>query len=98
MLDLRPEDRQSIRALIRQYYPDVTILAYGSRVKGENHDTSDLDLALRSVDGQALPLSTFSRLVEAMRESTIPIIVEIRDWARLPESFQKEIEKQYELL
>ena len=32
---------------------------------------------------------------EALRESTIPFLVEARDWARLPESFQREIGRDY---
>ena len=98
MLSLRPKDRERIRSLIRKYHPNVDIIAYGSRVKGTNHDASDLDLALRSPDGKPLPIRPFSDLLEAICESNIPIIVEIRDWARLPESFRKEIENQHELL
>ena len=31
----------------------------------------------------------------ALRDSTIPFLVEARDWARLPERFQREIERGY---
>ena len=34
-------------------------------------------------------------LVDALRESTFPFLVEARDWARLPESFHREIELDY---
>ena len=33
-----------------------------------------------------------------MRESTIPFLVEARDWSRLPESFHREIERDYVVL
>ena len=33
-----------------------------------------------------------------MQESTIPFLIEARDWARLPESFQHEIEREYVVL
>jgi hypothetical protein len=34
----------------------------------------------------------------AIRESNIPIMVELSDWAILPASFHKNIENQYEVL
>jgi hypothetical protein len=36
--------------------------------------------------------------VRALQDSNIPILVEARDWARLPESFQQEIMKSYVVL
>ena len=33
-------------------------------------------------------------LIEALEESNVPIIVQAHDWARLPESFHREIERQ----
>lgn len=32
---------------------------------------------------------------EAVRESTIPFLVEARDWARLPQRFHRVIEREY---
>ena len=34
-------------------------------------------------------------LVEAFQESNIPILIQAHDWARLPESFHREIERDY---
>ena len=34
-------------------------------------------------------------LAEALQPSRIPFLVETRDWARLPESFHREIERDY---
>ena len=36
-------------------------------------------------------------MTEKIQESDIPILVELRDWAMLPESFQCNIEQQYEV-
>ena len=35
---------------------------------------------------------------EALRESNIPFLMESRDQARLPESFHREIEREYVVL
>ena len=37
----------------------------------------------------------FHDLVEAFQESNIPILIQAHDWARLPESFHREIERDY---
>ena len=34
-------------------------------------------------------------MLEAIEKSTIPILVQAHDWARLPESFHREIERDY---
>ena len=57
-----------------KHVPGVEVWAYGSRVNGESHDGSDLDLVLR---GPALePLDGgFFDLLEAIEKSNIPILV-----------------------
>ena len=37
----------------------------------------------------------FIDLVEALQESNIPILVQAHDWAHLPDSFHREIERGY---
>ena len=92
---LRDKDRGLLIDLLQKYLPSVTAWAYGSRVKGEAHDTSDLDIVLRSPDLSPIPISKLEAFKEALKESNIPILVEARDWARLPESFHREILKAY---
>ena len=86
--------RDQLEALLREHVPGVEVWAYGSRVNGESHDGSDLDLALR---GPALePLDGgYYDLLEAIEKSSIPILVQTHDWAMLPESFHREIERDY---
>lgn len=74
------------------------VWAYGSRVKGTAHDGSDLDLVIVTRDGKKLPLETLTFLQEKIRESNIPILVDLFDWARLPESFHTNIEACHEVL
>jgi predicted nucleotidyltransferase len=93
MLDLRTEWLEMLRELIAAHLPGVEVLAYGSRVQGTAHDGSDLDLVLRNPDGTALPLMTLEDFREVLSESDLPILVDVLDWARIPESFRKEIER-----
>jgi predicted nucleotidyltransferase len=41
-LSLRPEQLQELRRLIATHFPHEEVWAYGSRVTGTAHDTSDL--------------------------------------------------------
>lgn len=91
-LDVKPRHREQIERLLREHLPGVEVWAYGSRVNGRSHAGSDLDLVLRGRALKPLPLAKLAALTDALRESTIPFVVEARDWARLPESFQREIE------
>lgn len=97
-LFLRDKDRLEILRLLALHLPDVTAWAYGSRVNGGAHEGSDLDIVLRSPDLSLIPLEGLQNFVRALQDSNIPILVEARDWARLPESFQQEIMKNYVVL
>ena len=93
-LDLHRRYRDQIEALLRQHVPEAEVWAYGSRVNGQCHEASDLDLALRSPSLEPLGYE-YVELVEALEQSNIPILVQVHDWARLPESFHREIERDY---
>ena len=97
-LDLPHRYRQHLETLLRRHLPRVEVWAYGSRVNGQSHDGSDLDLVLRSPDLQQIPADSLTSFSEALRESTIPFLVEVHDWARLPESFHPEIEREHVVL
>ena len=86
--------RDQLEALLSKHVPGVEVWAYGSRVNGESHEGSDLDLALR---GPALePLDGgYYDLLEAIEKSNIPILIQAHDWAMLPETFHREIERDY---
>lgn len=94
-LYLREQDRRQFCKLLAKYLPGVTAWAYGSRVKGEAHDTSDLDVVLRSPDLQPIAIDRLEDFLDAVRESNIPILIEARDWTRLPDAFHAEILKNY---
>ena len=97
-LDLSPKHRAILEAIIVKHLPDVEVWAYGSRVKGEGHDSSDLDIVLRGPGLNKIHFDVLGEFKLAVRESNIPILVEARDWARILERFQREIERDYVVL
>ena len=86
-----------LEALLQKHVPNVEVWAYGSRVNGQAHNASDLDLVLRSPTLEPLSRER-SNLVEALEESNIPIIVQVHDWATFPESFHQEILRAYAVI
>jgi len=94
-LFLRDKDKQRLQRLIADYLPGITVWSYGSRVTGEAHEASDLDIVLRSKDLSPIPTHQFKRFIEAVRESNIPILIDAHDWVHLPASFHKEILKNH---
>ena len=84
-----------LRQLLAAHAPDAEVWAYGSRVKGSANDTSDLDLVLRDPEDPTRPQKNLPRLTSEIADSTIPILVDVLDWARLPKGFRDEIRKAY---
>ena len=97
-LHLSSRHREKLDALLREHLPGIEVWAYGSRVNGNSHDGSDLDLVLRAPDLQEIPIGPLTDFTEALHNSTLPFLVEARDWARLPESFHREIEQGHVVL
>lgn len=95
---LRDKDKQTLLGIFSAIDLPFAIWAYGSRVNGTAHDGSDLDIVMRGKDLSPIPIDTFIDLREKIRESNIPILVDLHDWAYLPATFHKNIEQQYEVL
>ena len=91
-LFIKPQYLQILLDVFKNYCPDAEIWAYGSRINGEAHEASDLDLVVKSFND--VNKSLFE-LKELINDSDIPIIVEILDFNNVPASFQKEILKDY---
>lgn len=95
-LQMAPDQLRQLRALLATHVPTADVWAYGSRVTGTAHESSDLDLVLRHPHMPATRLVSGSgNLITALRESCLPILVEVHQWSELPESFRRQIEKRY---
>ena len=97
-LHLPPRYREEIVALLHKHLPGVEVWAYGSRVNGRSHDGSDLDLVLRGPKLAEIDTSQLAGITESFRKSTVPFLIEARDWARLPKRFHREIEREHVVL
>jgi predicted nucleotidyltransferase len=97
-LDLPERDRQTLQTLLAKYVPQSQVWAYGSRVNGNAHEGSDLDLVLRNPADLAQDVPGWFELKEALQASNLPILVDVHLWSRLPEAFHANIEAAYVVL
>jgi len=94
-LQLSPRYLAVLRELLQRHLPAVEVRAYGSRVTGKGHEASDLDLVVRNPHDLERETAGLPALRAALSESNLPLLVDIVDWARIPESFRQEIEAAY---
>ena len=86
---------REVERILQMVVPDVEVWAYGSRVTGTAYEASDLDLVLRPPGREPVPAGQLGALISAFQESNIPIIVDVHDWALIPESFHRAILADY---
>jgi predicted nucleotidyltransferase len=99
-LHLPARYRESIAAILRAHMPHAQVLAYGSRVKGDHHEASDLDLVARFPESLTA-VQRYEQLAatkDALSESDVPILVQIVDWRSIPTSFHDEITASFVVL
>lgn len=88
----------TVQAILNEHLPHAEVWAYGSRVRGDCHDTSDLDLVIRNPDALTQACPELMDVAEAFSQSNLPLMVQIVDWARIPAAFHDEILAGYVVL
>lgn len=86
MIDLTPEHRFTVKAVLDAVAPGVEVSVFGSRVTGRAKKHSDLDLALQAA--QPMEWRHLARLREAFEESDLPFRVDVVDWAACSAQFK----------
>lgn len=97
-LNLSPNDLAEVKAILKQHAPQLEAWVYGSRVNGKGHEASDLDLVIRAPGDLQKPIERLAELKQAFIDSDLPFVVDLMDWACLPEHFREEIKKQHVLI
>ncbi len=94
-LDLPERDRKEVARILNTTAPGIEVWVYGSRINGTSYKMSDLDLVLRGRDLEPIDVTILAAVRNAFSESNIPILVDVLDWAQIPESFRQEILTDY---
>lgn len=97
-LQLPEKHFKKLLFLIRAIAPKATVWAFGSRVNGSPQELSDIDLVAINPTNPSESIEAFSRLQAAFQESNLPYLVDLHDWANLPDSFKQNIEKSHVVL
>lgn len=94
-LNIKPEYLKMLKDIFNQYCPKAEIWVYGSRIKNQSHDGSDLDMVVKNFNDNN---KNISELKQLLNDSNIPFLTDIEEFDNLPDYFQKEILKEYEVL
>lgn len=62
------------------------------------HEGSDLDLVVLPDGYDQVDLGEVLTIKDLLQESSIPILVQVLDWNRIPDSFRENILKEYEVV
>ncbi len=92
---LKDEYIKILTDIFDKYCPNAEILIYGSRIKNEAHDLSDVDLSVKNFNDSNCNIAELKNIIS---ESNIPFIVDINDFQTLPDYFKNEILKNYVVL
>lgn len=87
---LKSEHLKILQNIFQEYSPNITVWAYGSRVKGDAHSGSDLDLVTSNLQNEKINIAD---LKEILQEINIPFLIDIFELHKLPKSFQDEVER-----
>ncbi|CQR70425.1 Nucleotidyltransferase domain protein [Sporomusa ovata DSM 2662] len=90
--------RQQILDMVRQVVlteigdEPVKVYLFGSWARGEEHISSDIDIAVDSIDG--VHLENLARLREALEESAVPYRVDVVDLAEAAKILAAKVRKE----
>ena len=94
-LDLTPAHKKIVIKLLQEHIPQTLVWAYGSRVQGKAHPSSDLDLVVFTQPEQR---ESIFELKDAFEESDLPFRVDLFVWNEIPEHFHSNIKETHIIL
>ena len=89
---IKPEYLNILQDIFKKHCPQAIVWAYGSRIKNDAHEGSDLDLTVTGLENCDTDIL---ELKELIRESNIPFMVDVFELYRLPQYMQDEIKGHY---
>ncbi len=87
MIQMNAEDLSLLHSILAKY--PYRFYAFGSRVKGNSWEFSDLDLCYKD----PIPTDVLVDLMADLSESDLPFKVDVVFWGDFTPEFQQEIEK-----
>ena len=96
-LCLETEQLETVQRIISLHFEGLEVWAYGARVTGVDL-TPDTQLELAVITDKPLSFEAMTAVEKAFAESGLPFGVDVIDWVKLPESLQKQIKKEHDVV
>ena len=96
MIAVSPFEMEIILDIVRKHVPDGDVLAFGSRHKWTNEETSDLDLAVKGKE--KVGISVVGAMKEDFMESDLPFRVDVLDYYAISPEFRSVIDAGNEVI
>ena len=96
MIAISPFEMEVVLDVVKRHVPECDVLAFGSRYKWSNNDSSDLDLAL--VSHGKIEFSVIENIKYDFMESDLTFRVDVLDYYAISENFRKIIDRGNEII
>ena len=96
-LCLETEQLEAVQRILSLHFEGLEVWAYGTRLTGVDL-TPDTELDLAVIAERPLSFEAMTAVEKAFAESELPFRVDVIDWVKLPESMQKQIKKEHEVV
>ena len=96
-LCLETEQLETVQRILALHFDGLEVWAYGPRLTGVDL-TPDTELDLAVIAERPLSFEAMTAVEKAFADSGLPFRVDVIDWVKLPESMQKKIKKEHEVV
>jgi hypothetical protein len=96
-LCIETDQLEKVQRILALHFEGLEVWAHGARVTGVDL-TPETELELVVISERPLSFEAMTAVEKAFVESGLPFRVDIIDWAKLPESLQKQIKKEHDVV
>jgi len=96
-LCIESNDLETVQRILALHFGGMEVWAHGARVTGVDL-TPETELELVVISEKLLSFEVMTAAEKAFVDAKLPFRVDIMDWAKLPESLQKQIKKEHDVV
>ena len=96
-LCLETEQLETVQRILALHFDGLEVWAYGPRLTGVDL-TPETELDLAVIAERPLSFETMTAVEKAFADGELPFRVDVVDWTKLPESMQKQIKKEHDVV
>ena len=96
-LCLETEQLETVQRILSLHFEGLDVWAYGPRLTGVDL-TPETELDLAVIADRPLSFEAMTAVEKAFADSGLPFRVDIVDWSKLPDTIQKKLKKEHEVV